>query len=326
MIKDLCFEIIETCPNNCLFCSSCSSLDKLKMIDIEVFKKVIDHLVKKGGIEEISLSGGEPLLHPYIFEMIKYCKEKNIRVVLFTSGIVKNDNRYLGYLNPIERRIIKNNSTNFKSISKQNLLLLKEMELDRIVFDFQGAEVDTYNYLMGTKNQFTYIADSMLRASMIGLDVDVHFIPLKPNYKEFKDIIEILEICGIKKISVLNFVPQGRGEDNQDRLMLSNEEMLEFIKIYESVKDKFSGVIRVGIPLLSKDTHLCTAGLDKMVIKYDGTVLPCPAFKEYDTLILNKMGIKTPNIYTDLEKLEIHNGTRKKPLCKQLYGFDKSLK
>ena len=319
MIKDLCFEIIETCPNNCLFCSSCSSIDKRKIIDFELFKRTIDHLLTKGGIEEISLSGGEPLLHPNIFEMIKYCKDKNIRVVLFTSGIVRRKT-----IDEMCKKYIPNYI--FSGIDKKELLLLKEIGLDKIVFDFQGAEVDTYNTLMGTKNQFTYIADSMLRASLIGLDVDVHFIPLKTNYKEFKDIVEILEICGIKKISVLNFVPQGRGKDNQEKLMLNEDEMQEFVKIYESVKDKFSGTIRVGIPLLSKDTHLCTAGLDKMVIKYDGTVLPCPAFKEYDTLILNRMGIKTPNIHTDLEKVEIHNGTRKKPLCKQLYGFNKNLK
>ena len=62
------------------------------------------------------------------------------------------------------------------------------------------------------------------------------------------------------------------------------------------------------------------------VIKYDGTVLPCPAFKEYDIEKLNKIGIKTPNIYTDLESIDICNGTRKKPLCKQLYGFNSKLK
>ena len=33
MLKDLCFEIIETCPNNCLFCSSCSSINKEKLIE-----------------------------------------------------------------------------------------------------------------------------------------------------------------------------------------------------------------------------------------------------------------------------------------------------
>ena len=317
MIKDLCFEIIETCPNNCLFCSSCSLISKTKMIDFELFKKAIDYLISKGGIEEISLSGGEPLLHPYIFEMVKYCKDRNIRVVLFTSGIVRRK-----YIDSMCEKLIPDYK--FSGIDKKDLILLKELGLDKIVFDFQGASVDTYNSLMGTKNRFTYVADSMLRASLVGLNVDVHFIPLKANYKEFLDILEILEICEIKQISILNFVPQGRGAINQKKLQLSKEEMEEFINIYK--QSRFNGRIRVGIPLLSKDEHLCTAGLDKMVIKYDGTVLPCPAFKEFDIGLLNKIGIKTPNIHTDLDKVEIHNGTRKKPLCKQLYKFRQTIK
>lgn len=316
MIKDLCFEIIETCPNNCLFCSSCSLISKTKIIDFELFKKTINYLIEKGGIEEISLSGGEPLLHPNIFEMIKYCKDKNIRVVLFTSCIVRRK-----YIDSMCKKLIPDYK--FSGIDRKDLILLKELGLDKIVFDFQGASVDTYNNLMGTKNRFTYVADSMLRASLVGLNVDVHFIPLKSNYKEFLDILEILEICEIKQISILNFVPQGRGFINQKELQLSQEEIEEFINIYK--QSRFNGHIRVGIPLLSKDEHLCTAGLDKMVIKYDGTVLPCPAFKEFDINLLNKIGIKTPNIHTDLDKVEVHNGTRKKPLCKQLYKFRQTI-
>ncbi len=38
------------------------------------------------------------------------------------------------------------------------------------------------------------------------------------------------------------------------------------------------------------------------------------------------MGIKTPNIYTNLEEVEIYNGTRKKPLCKELYRFNKVIR
>ena len=45
MLKDLCFEIIETCPNNCLFCSSCSSINKKRMIDYKKFKEVIDYFI-----------------------------------------------------------------------------------------------------------------------------------------------------------------------------------------------------------------------------------------------------------------------------------------
>ena len=47
--------------------------------------------------------------------------------------------------------------------------------------------------------------------------------------------------------------------------------------------------------------------------------------KEYDLEMLNSMGIKTPNIYENLETIKTYNGTRKKPLCKQLYKFNNSL-
>lgn len=324
MIKDLCFEIIQACPNNCLFCSSCSSIDKEKIIDLEVFKKTIDYLMDKGGIEEISLSGGEPFLHPELFKMITYCKSLGIRVVLFTSGVKIREKIEINTENQYEQRILEEmNAQPFSGISKQEMQMLKEIGLDKIVFDFQGASMNTYNTLMGTKNQFSYVADSMLRASFAGLDVDVHFIPLKNNYQEFKDILELLEIAEIHHISLLNFVPQGRGEINQNQIMLSNKEMQEFIKFYHEVKGKFDISIRIGIPLLGQDKHLCTAGMDKLVIKYDGTVLPCPAFKEYDLVMLHKIGIQTPNIYTNLKDISIRNGTRKKPLCKQLYHFVK---
>ena len=38
MVKDLCFEIIESCPNECKFCSSNSCIDKKQIISFEDFK------------------------------------------------------------------------------------------------------------------------------------------------------------------------------------------------------------------------------------------------------------------------------------------------
>ena len=45
MLKDLCFEVIQTCPNNCEFCSSNSSKEATKIISLELFKKTIEHLI-----------------------------------------------------------------------------------------------------------------------------------------------------------------------------------------------------------------------------------------------------------------------------------------
>ena len=148
---------------------------------------------------------------------------------------------------------------------------------------------------------------------------------MKPNYRQFSDIIECLEIANVKNISVLNFVPQGRGRDNKEELMLSEEELKEFSEILKREKEHYIGNIRIGIPLNGKISHLCTAGTEKLDIKYDGTILPCPAFKEMSVETMEKYGIKLYSIYEDLEKVVVHNGKRKVPLCKQVYGFDGDL-
>lgn len=351
MLKDLCFEVIQTCPNNCKFCSSNSSKDKKTIISLEYFKKTVMYFVNRGGIEEISISGGEPFLHPDLFEMIKFCKDNGVRTVVFTSGIkrapaltveikeyIKNkcsqDLQEIEEHEPWNERLKRNvknyyermlNSGAFTSITRQELEKMKELGVDKIVFDWQALDESIDNELMGRKALNTYLMESLIRASSVGLNVDVHFIPMKPNYKQFPDIIECLEMAKIKNISILNFVPQGRGLENKQELMLSETELREFEKIINKEKEHYSGNIRIGIPLNGRISHLCTAGTEKLDIKYDGTILPCPAFKEMNVETMEKYGIKLHSIYEDLEKVVIYGGKRKSPLCKQVYGFSGQL-
>ena len=351
MLKDLCFEIIQTCPNKCKFCSSNSSQDKQTIITFEQFKKTVMHFIKQGGIEELSISGGEPFLHPDLFEMVKFCKDNGIKTVIFTSGIkrasamtvemieyiknkCKQDLQEIEKHEPWNERLKINvkayydrclTPKSFEGITRQEFEKLKQLGLDKIVFDWQAFEESTDNELMGRKGLITCLMDSLIRASRTGINVDVHFIPMKPNYRQFSDIIECLEISGVKNISVLNFVPQGRGRDNKEELMLSKEELKEFSEILKKEKEHYSGNIRIGIPLNGKISHLCTAGTEKLDIKYDGTVLPCPAFKEMSIETMEKYGIKLHSIYEDLEKVVVHGGKRKMPLCRQVYGFSGEL-
>lgn len=351
MLKDLCFEVIQTCPNKCKFCSSNSSQEKTTIISLEQFKRTVMHFINQGGIEELSISGGEPFLHPDLFEMVKFSKENGIKTVIFTSGIkrtpeisaemmeytknkCKQDLQEIEENEPWNERLKSNvkgyydkllSPKSFQGITKQDFERLKQLGLDKIVFDWQAFEETTDNELMGRKGLLTCFMDSLIRARGTGLNVDVHFIPMKPNYKQFPDIIECLEISGVKNISVLNFVPQGRGRENKEELMLSEEELKEFSEILKKEKEHYSGKIRIGIPLNGKISHLCTAGTEKLDIKYDGTILPCPAFKEMSVETMEKYGIKLHSIYEDLEKVVVHKGKRKIPLCKQVYGFNGDL-
>ena len=69
---------------------------------------------------------------------------------------------------------------------------------------------------------------------------------MKPNYKQLPDIMECLEIAGIKNISILNFVPQGRGRENKNELMLDDEELKEFSIILNTAKKQFTGNVSIG--------------------------------------------------------------------------------
>ena len=347
MVKDLCFEVIEKCLNNCMFCSSNSNCNKKQIIEFEDFKHVIDYFISTGGIEELSISGGEPFLHPDILKMVEYSKSKGIKTVIFTSGVVEKiipeeyknivDKEIEKALQEVEeyepdniflKEKIKNNYKNmikgkYDSLTKEKLIYLKNIGLDKIVFDYQGYEYDTDHMLMGRCEEARLsLLKSLINASFVGLDIDVHFVPMKPNYKEIVDILEMLEIAQVKNISILNFLPQGRGRQNKEELQLSKEEFNEFFEILNKYRNSYSGNIRIGIPLQGDNSHKCNAGIEKLDIKFDGTVLPCPAFKEITKEECRKFNIKLPNIYTNLEDVKISGkGTRNKPLCKQIYSF-----
>ncbi len=209
----------------------------------------------------------------------------------------------------------------FEAITREEFEKLRELGLDKIVFDWQALDEEVDNELMGRRGLITCLMDSLIRARGIGLNVDIHFIPMKPNYRQFPDILECLEIADIQNISILNFVPQGRGRVYKEELMLNEEELKEFSEIVKKSKEHYSGNIRIGIPLNGRMSHLCTAGTEKLDIKYDGTILPCPAFKEMSMETMQKYGIKLYSIYDDLERVVIPGGKRKEPLCKKIYGF-----
>lgn len=314
MIKDLCFEIIQKCPNNCLFCSSESGIDKCKIVDFETFKKTIEHFVFHGGIEEISLSGGEPMLHPNIYDMVKFCNGLGIKTTLYTSGIVARTDKLQSKNTHIQR--ILEQLGDYRDISAEEFKKLEDCGLSKVVFDLQASEVDEYNELMGTKNNMPLLLKSLLHASYCGFDKSIHFIPNKINVNQIKDVLELTELAGISELRVLKFVPQGRGRQNKKDLQLSNAELIEFVKFAKQLTSETTK-IKIGIPLMSENRHICTAGYDKLVIRYDGQVLPCPAFKDFDLKILKQKGFNTVNIFSNLHDYTQIKSLHKTPLCEQ---------
>lgn len=265
-LKELCLEVTNTCPMRCVHCSADAGLplnDELNLIEI---KKVIRKFKRLGG-EILEISGGEPLCHSSILEIIRYAKEQGVEVRLYTSGFPLND----GIIN--------------------KLLALK---LDKVIFNLQGPNSKIHENITQTYGSFDRVMEGIKKLRSANQWVGVHFVPMKPNFSSLEKTVQLCSNLGVSEFAVLRFVPQGRGLENLQRLELSNMEfetlINEIVRIRNRFRDKIE--IRVGSPLNfchftdnSIPYQECKAGKSLCLIKPNGDVAPCSAFKQ------NKEGV-----------------------------------
>ena len=77
-------EVTNRCNLACAMCPRDHFDLPKEDMPFETFKKIVGRL---DGITLLTLTGwGEPLMHPHIFEMINYCKERGYKVKLTTNG------------------------------------------------------------------------------------------------------------------------------------------------------------------------------------------------------------------------------------------------
>jgi len=123
------------------------------------------------------------------------------------------------------------------------------------------------------------------------IPVEVHFVPMKINKKDIKDIIAFCENESIELVSFLKLVPHGRARENIETILLTKEDDAEVQQELYSIKSK-GAKIRIGMPFSKNNgSTKCNATDGKLYIKYDGCVFGCEAFKyinykEENSLIL----------------------------------------
>ena len=262
MLNEISIEVIRQCPNNCLHCSSSSNTNCSEMMPLDKFKEVVSDAVKLGA-KSICLSGGEPFQHTDILELVKYVHEKNLNCYIYTSGIILDKS---GKPSALPVQLIN-------SISEY---------VTKLIFNVEAASESTYDLIMGTKNCFTKLQESIKRTVEASIIVEAHFVPMKLNYHEIDAVVELCIQLKVSRISFLRLVLHGRAKINKEVLQLSNEE-------YKLVKDKLQVLknqsqlnIRIGVPLSDNNPCVkCEAACGKLNIKYDGKVFPCEVFKNF---------------------------------------------
>ncbi len=274
-INELCLEITGACPMACVHCSSFNMgdnrFDMSKLMSPDKVEKTISDFAALGG-EVLEISGGEPLLHPNLGDFIEFAKAQGIEVRLYTSGLV---GLYRREISPISRELAKE---------------LRGRGLDKVLFNLQGAMAETHERITKTPGSFSIVQQSIRNSKAESLWVGVHFVPMKPNYKELYDVIFLCKDLGVDRFGILRFVPQGRGKFYQHELELSPGEMRELAhSIADARRSLGPGfpALRTGSPMnflrIADEFYqpvACIAARTTCTVMADGNVVPCSALKQ----------------------------------------------
>ena len=76
----------KRCNYDCSYCPAAIHDNYSPHTDINILEKTVDELVKIGKPLRISLTGGEPCVHPKFRELIQYAKYKNVSWISVTTN------------------------------------------------------------------------------------------------------------------------------------------------------------------------------------------------------------------------------------------------
>lgn len=77
-------HLLEGCNFHCRTCFA--HFDSRRLLSVDEWKIIIDNLYRSKKVEAINFAGGEPLLYPYLGELIVYASNLKMRVSIITNG------------------------------------------------------------------------------------------------------------------------------------------------------------------------------------------------------------------------------------------------
>lgn len=193
-------ELTDMCNLDCLMCDRNGLKRKSGMMDIDLFKKIIDNAAEIC-VPAVKLNRfGESLLHPRLPEMIKYAKEKGVPWVYFTS-----------------------NATLLNEEKAREIIL---SGLDSITFSFDGATKETYEKIR-VKAKFEEVINNIIafielkrKLGKTKPKVVINTILSKDTENEIYDVFKLWHSYADK----INVIPVGRYGEVDDLSSVERQE------------------------------------------------------------------------------------------------------
>jgi MoaA/NifB/PqqE/SkfB family radical SAM enzyme len=168
-------------------------------------------------IPYVALSGGEPLLHPYFFEICGFIRKNNISLKVETNG---------------------------EFIDESTASRFSRLRLRSVQVSLDGATPLTHERLRlnGNWNKVVEAIRFLIRE---GVNTEIVFVPTRFNVHEIGQLIDLAYSLGVYGVYTGKTMRIGRAAQNWDVICPSDEEYERFFNVLNEKMATYDGKMKV---------------------------------------------------------------------------------
>ena len=254
--------IEKRCNLDCIYCYANNKMNNSNpKINVQETLKAINNL----HVLNVGLTGGEPLLSPYLEEIITSLSNR-CAIVIDTNGTL-----------PVFEKVVH-------KLKKANVLI--RMSIDTVDESINKKVRPCKNKEINTFKMIDHNIDILLENKV---NLLIHTVVTTYNKDILDDVGEYLINKKIKKWHLYSVDYCEKCKDIYDNLKVNNDDML---KIYQYLKKKYQDVLEITLAIKSSNYSQCSIGmidqngrffLDTIYdgIKYVGNNPHNPSIQEY---------------------------------------------
>ncbi len=258
-----------------LSCKHCFVFDNQAVsIGKEMNLNECDEMIKlilELGIDEVWLSGGEPLVNKNIFHII----EK---------------------LSPYVRVSI---SSNAALINKEIIDKIKPY-VKYVHVSLDGKDAVTHDYVRGVQGTFKKLGDAVDMLREAGITVGASCVVSKHNTGQYKELVTFAINKGISVISFYPSIDLGRGKQET----IDRATMQQILTSLKEVEKEFGRYIKIELFRFYNEAPLADCFAEKfLTITPNGLIGPCPWLcKSRSDLLIDPKQTHTENILSKIKE------------------------
>lgn len=242
-------EISSECNERCIHCYIPHEL-KQDLMNKDLFFKVLNQ-AREMKLLHITISGGEPMLHPHFIDFLKGCRENDMSVNVLSNLTLLNDK------------------------------IIAEMKLNPLL----SVQTSIYSMQPNIHDSITHKNNSLNKTISAVLKLIENHIPtqiscpiLKANYNSYKDVQKWATDHKISAAVDFSIIAQYNHKKNNLDCRLSSEELEKIISekitndtlFFEDLKKEIA-----DNKMKTEDSYICSICNSSICIGPNGDVFPC---------------------------------------------------